>query len=276
MASPAERAQVPVLELVAHASDGQTVSLLRVARGERVALAGGSSTGRAALVRALAGLEPPFVAPTDGTAWYGRVLLNGEDLTWVRPEVRRRHWSRIGLVFDMGGLWTGRSLRYNLLLPGVFHGFADTGGWRARVEELIDRLGLREELHRDVVSVELPVRRRTALARALALLPDLLLFDEPQLGLSDEDRRCVADVLAEHRERGMAVVYGDADGDLTPFAVDAYYRLERGRLVPSAPEEFRRVRPPSAESPLEQVGAPGDRAARPGRRLRRRRRKLAG
>jgi ABC-type lipoprotein export system ATPase subunit len=226
--------------------------MLALHPGERIALVGAADAGREAVIQGLAGLVPLALRPA-GERRQGatHVVLSGVDLTAQRAQQRRRRWAQVGVVFERGGLWTGRSALYNLELPFRYHGVA-TQKWQQRRDQLIERLDLASALTRDVVELDHSQRRRVALARELLKAPSVLLFDEPQLGLSDADRHRVFELLEDERKNDMALVYGDVDGDLAPFEVNAYYQLDAGHLVPSSAPVDLVPRPRIADSPLEQ------------------------
>jgi NitT/TauT family transport system ATP-binding protein len=134
---------------------------LSVARGEIVALIGPNGCGKSTLLRVIAGL----LAPTTGVALLDDRLIDGPD-------------PRIGLVFQEPRLLPWRSVARNIAYP------LELAGWSgpdrdARVAELLHRVGLQRSA--DVVPSQLSggMRQRAALARALALEPEVLLLDEP-------------------------------------------------------------------------------------------------
>ncbi|MCB9756227.1 MAG: ATP-binding cassette domain-containing protein [Myxococcales bacterium] len=242
------RATSPVLELVFYPTRGEPIPLLELRAGAAVAIVGDASAGRDALLRALAGLEPPYARPEGDERVPGeaRVLLDG------RLKRRRDRWRSVGVVFEQGGLWTGRSVRFNLELPYRYHGRHAPAGWRDRLEELARELDLHDALARRVEDTDLSIRRRAALARELAKEPRVLLFDEPQLGLSDAERERVLELLERRRStRGVAVVFGDPDGYLRPFKVDRVLELADGQLRRVAAPSARPRRIASVDAPLE-------------------------
>ena len=134
---------------------------LRVAEGEIVSLIGPNGCGKSTLLRVIAGLLPP----TNGTA-----LVDGRPIDGPDP--------RIGLVFQEHRLLPWRTVARNVAYP------LELAGWPraardARVGELLGRVGL--EASADVIPSRLSggMRQRAALARALALEPEVLLLDEP-------------------------------------------------------------------------------------------------
>lgn len=204
--------------------DGVDMSVLR---GEAVALCGHNGGGKTTVLRLIAGLGRPHA---------GRVTVGGKDLSKLGYQAMREHRTRVGYVFEAGGLWANRSVRENIALPLHYHArrVADLD---ARVASLADELDIVDELDRLSHRVNASVRKRALFARALALDPLLLLCDEPQLGLVASEARRVAKAIERRRAaRGMTVVYADHDGALEPYTATRMVYLENGQMFdrPSA------------------------------------------
>jgi NitT/TauT family transport system ATP-binding protein len=143
-----------------------------VAAGEVVALVGPSGCGKSTLLRIVTGLEYP-----DG----GVVQLFG-----LSPvQARREH--RFGIAFQTAALLEWRDAAANVALP------LELAGWppearRARVDELLARMGLSDAAHRLPRQLSGGMQQRVALARALALAPPVLLLDEPFSALDELTR----------------------------------------------------------------------------------------
>lgn len=156
------------------AVDGLT---LNVAEGETVALLGPSGCGKSTLLRLVAGLERP-----DG----GRIALGDADWTDVPAERRG-----VGMVFQDFALFPHLSVRDNVAFGLVEQGWAPDDR-QARVDALLERVGLQAEADRRPDALSGGQQQRVALARALAPEPNLLLLDEP---LSNLDRTLKAELL---------------------------------------------------------------------------------
>ncbi|MBN2644859.1 MAG: ATP-binding cassette domain-containing protein [Desulfuromonadaceae bacterium] len=148
---------------------------LDVYRGEILGVVGGSGTGKSVLLRSLVGLRRPTS---------GRVRILGEDLQqrWAgkRSSVERR----TGILFQNGALFSSLTVRENVALPLIEH----AGLSRLEAERLagvkLALTGLRKEAADQYPSsLSGGMVKRAALARALALDPDILFLDEPTAGL---------------------------------------------------------------------------------------------
>jgi phospholipid/cholesterol/gamma-HCH transport system ATP-binding protein len=145
-----------------------------VRRGSIFAVMGGSGCGKSTVLKAMTGL----LRPTRGT-----ILVDGEDY-WAGTEARRTAIGRrFGVLFQSGALWSALTVGENVALPlRMFTRLGD-----AAIHRLVRfKLGLVGMEHAiDQLPSELSggMRKRAGLARALALDPDVLFFDEPSAGL---------------------------------------------------------------------------------------------
>lgn len=161
---------------------------LEVRRGEILSIVGGSGAGKSVLLRSMLGLQQPQA---------GEITVLGMP---IRPgsEVPHRRW---GVLFQHGALFSGLTVRENVELPISLHSKMDPKT-RAKLASLkIQMTGLPVEAESKVPS-ELSggMVKRAALARALALDPELLFLDEPTAGLDPIAAEEFEDVILYLRE----------------------------------------------------------------------------
>jgi len=190
---------------------------LHLPRGQFVALLGPNGAGKSTLFQLLTGLFSPCA---------GEVRIAGFDL--------RRHaraaLARIGVVFQQQSLDLDLSVRRNLRLHADLHGLPRAQS-RARIASDCGRAGLAHDLERPVRELSGGSRRKVELVRALLHGPQLLLMDEPTVGLDPKSRRDLIDgVHEEVRCRGMTVLWAthlvaEAEG------ADRVLVLHRGELL---------------------------------------------
>lgn len=215
------------LEAVSFSSEGRLVLdevLIEVDRGTTTALVGPVGGGKTTLLRVIAGM----VRPTSGVA---RVL--GADLASLGYDGMRAHRLRIGFAFESTGLLGNASIGDNVALPLRYHQGARLGHAAVleRVRAVAEELGIESHLAERSVLANASVRKRALVARALVLEPELLLCDEPQVGLTQREARRVADALERRRrERAMTMVMTDHDGWLDPYLADHTVYIDGGRL----------------------------------------------
>jgi phospholipid/cholesterol/gamma-HCH transport system ATP-binding protein len=164
---------------------------VEVRRGDVFVIMGGSGSGKSTLLRALIGLD----APLGGEIRYGDLSL-----THGSAEERRSIERRFGVLFQSGALWSSMTLEENVRLPMEEIAGLDPHDARALARHKLALVGLRgfEELYPGQLSGGM--QKRAALARAIALDPELLFLDEPSAGLDPPTARQIDELILELRE----------------------------------------------------------------------------
>jgi putative ABC transport system ATP-binding protein len=192
---------------------------LSVEAGEFVAILGPSGSGKSTLLGLMAGLD----RPTSGEVWLRDQPLHalGEDQLAV---LRRR---AIGFVFQSFQLLPQLTARENVRLPLELVGASDAG---SEADALLAAVGLAERGHHYPSQLSGGEQQRTAVARAFAARPDLLLADEPTGNLDSATGARVLDVLSEmQRSRGTTLVLVTHDPAIAQRA-GRHIHLRDGRI----------------------------------------------
>lgn len=160
-------------------------------QGDIFVIMGGSGCGKSTLLRHMIGL----MEPAAGSIWYG------EQNFWALPEDERAHVvRRAGVLYQSGALWSSMTLAENIALP-LLH-YTDLAP--AIINELISfklaLVGLAGFESFYPAQLSGGMRKRAALARAMALDPDFLFFDEPSAGLDPISARNLDELILELRE----------------------------------------------------------------------------
>jgi phospholipid/cholesterol/gamma-HCH transport system ATP-binding protein len=169
-----------------------------IARGEIFVLMGGSGSGKSTLLKYLVGLRdaPP-----------GTVRINGADLSVADVESRRQTLRRIGVLYQGGALWSGLTLAENVALPLQELTELDPRSIAEVVDLKLALVGLRGFGDFYPSAISGGMRKRASLARAIALDPDILFFDEPSSGLDPISASRLDDlVLAIAASLGTTIV----------------------------------------------------------------------
>ena len=232
---------------------------LEVRRGEIVAIAGGSGSGKSVLLREMILLQRPTS---------GQVRLFGDDvadLTDAQAHALRLRW---GVMFQHGGLFSALNVRQNIGLPLREHSRLDPAlidaiaEWKLSLTGLPPEAGLKQpdELSGGML-------KRASLARAIALDPELLFLDEPTSGLDPASSAGVNElILRTHALYGLTVLIVTHDLDLLWQVCDRVAVLGEGRVLASGSmqelshHEHPTVRAyfadPRADAPKRKSGEP--------------------
>ena len=184
--------------------------------GEIVGFLGPNGAGKTTTLRMLLGL----VRPTAGTA-----ILCGHPYRELRDPLRR-----VGVVLEGAGAHPARTARAHLRMQAMA-----SGSGVARVDEMLDLVGLTRAGDRRVGQFSLGMRQRLGLAAALLPDPDVLILDEPTNGLDPEGVRWLRDLLRAQADGGRTVLVSSHLLAEVAQSVDSVVILNRGRLVTQAP-----------------------------------------
>lgn len=201
-------------------------SSLRLRAGETVALLGPSGSGKSSLLH-IAGL---LEAPSAGEVWIGGVAssrLNDAEKTRLRRDY-------LGFVYQFHHLLPEFSAVGNVSLPQLIAGRSRSEA-EARAGELLTSLGLGERLHHQPGQLSGGEQQRTAIARALANRPAILLADEPTGNLDPKTAARVFDeLLALVRGQGLAALIATHDQRIAA-RLDRIVEIRDQRLADYAP-----------------------------------------
>ena len=168
-----------------------------IGRGDIFIIMGGSGCGKSTLMRHLVGLKEPAK---------GQVFYNGISFWEAVPDERDRILRGVGILYQSGALWSSMTLAENVVLPLEQHTDLNPGEIREVVSLKLALVGLAgfEEFYPSEISGGM--RKRAGLARAMALDPELLCFDEPSAGLDPVSARRLDDLILELRDSLGATV----------------------------------------------------------------------
>jgi lipoprotein-releasing system ATP-binding protein len=194
---------------------------LAVERGEMVAVIGASGAGKSTLLHLLGALDRPSS---------GQVIVAGHDLSGLEDDAVSALRNRtVGFVFQFHHLLREFTALENVMMPLRIAG-TDEKQARGRAMELLDRVGLGGRVHHRPAELSGGEQQRTAVARALAADPAVLLADEPSGNLDHFNSERLHDLFARlTRELEIAMVVVTHNRSLAARA-DRVLQLEDGRL----------------------------------------------
>ena len=162
---------------------------LEIKSGQVIGLVGGNGAGKTTLLRLMAGVMEPSK---------GSVLFKGERVSSMR--------SKLGVVPESTGLYSRLTAWENIRYHSRIYGVDDQVAWN-RVSHFAKQLDLTDSLSRHTKGFSRGMRQKTALLRALAHGPDILLLDEPTAGLDVTSARTVRKLVGQLRDEGGTVIY---------------------------------------------------------------------
>lgn len=196
---------------------------LTVQPGQVVAVMGGSGSGKTTLLRAATGQLQPLD---------GKVHAFGSDLSQVDRNGLQALRKRMGVLFQQGALFTDLNVFENVAFPLREHTSLAEADVRARVLDKLDAVGLRAAAHLRVSEISGGMARRVALARAVVLEPELILYDEPFAGLDPISLGITARLIRSLSDRLQCASVLITHDIQESFAIaDQVYLVGQGRLV---------------------------------------------
>lgn len=208
---------------------------LEIQPGETLVVMGGSGCGKSTFLRMLIG----SLQPTSG-----RISMFGEDLATLDEDGLDAIRRRFGILFQSGALFQSMTLAENVALPLREHTSLDPEIIDIQVKIKLELVGLREHASKLPSEISGGMKKRAGLARALALDPKILFYDEPSAGLdpvtSAEIDQLILD-LTRKLEVTSVVVTHEMDSAFT--IADRMVMLDKGRVLKiGTREDFDRLR----------------------------------
>lgn len=196
------------------------VSLV-VRRGETVAIVGPNGAGKTTLVGSITGLVPPAS---------GRIRVQGTDVTGQPPE--RLASRRVALVPERRGIFAPLTVRENLMMGAYARKAASRAELSADLDDVVALFPpLRRYLDAIAGSLSGGEQQMVAVGRALMAKPELMLLDEPSLGLAPKVRSEIFGALARLAGRGVTILLVEQNLRLAAKICGRAYLMQRGRVV---------------------------------------------
>lgn len=196
---------------------------MQVRRGQVVAIMGGSGSGKTTLLRAATGQLPPQA---------GKALVLGQDIGQLSGSHLFDLRKRMGVLFQQGALFTDLDVYENVAFPLREHTSMTEQEILERVLSKLDAVGLKAAAFLRTSEISGGMARRVALARAVVLEPELILYDEPFAGLDPISMGVTAQLIRTMTDRlGCASVLITHDVQESFHITDQVYLLGRGTVV---------------------------------------------
>jgi phospholipid/cholesterol/gamma-HCH transport system ATP-binding protein len=193
---------LPVQVKTLHKSFGEQAVLngisLQVRPGETLSILGRSGTGKSVLLKLIVGLQAPDS---------GSICIHGKEIGGLSMDQLNDIRKKIGFLFQNSALYDSLTVEENVAFPLRRHFKLSEGEMKKRVQELLTSVGMEQASQKMPGQISGGMQKRVGLARALALGPDILLFDEPTAGLDPITAAEIGELILKlQKERNMTSI----------------------------------------------------------------------
>lgn len=201
-----------------------------IEKGEKVVIIGPSGSGKSTFLRCLNLMEQP----TSGT-----ITFDGEDITHCSAKQLNHLRQRMGMVFQHFNLFPHLTIRKNITLAPVKLGLMSKDEANAKADELLKRVGLPDKADSYPGMLSGGQKQRIAIARSLAMNPEVMLFDEPTSALDPEMVGEVLELMKQLADDGMTMIVVTHEmGFAKEVASRVMFMADGNILEQNPPEEF--------------------------------------
>lgn len=169
----------------------------KIEKGEKVVIIGPSGSGKSTFLRCLNLLEKPT---------YGKIFFEGRELTAMKEKELYAVREKMGMVFQHFHLFPHLTIRRNITLAPVKLGLMSQAEADKKAAELLQKVGLSDKADSYPNQLSGGQKQRIAIARTLAMNPDVILFDEPTSALDPEMVGEVLELMRELADEGMTMI----------------------------------------------------------------------
>ena len=220
-----------------------------VKHGETVVILGGSGSGKSTLLRALVGLE----RPSSGHIW-----IKGNDIATIRPDQLDEIRKKIGMSFQGGALFGSMTVGENVALPLKEHTKLEDTTIEIMLRLKLDQVGLAGFENYKPSQLSGGMKKRAAVARALAMDPEILFFDEPSAGLDPIIAAGIDELILELKKAFQMTIIVVTHELASAFLIaDRMILVDKGYVVANGPtQEMRTSNHPRVRQFLDRIAEP--------------------
>jgi phospholipid/cholesterol/gamma-HCH transport system ATP-binding protein len=220
-----------------------------VPAGETLVILGGSGSGKSTLLRTLVGLEKPSA---------GEIWMGNKNFAAMSDAERDALRKKLGMSFQSGALFGGMTVGENVALPLNEHTPLDESTIEIMVRLKLDQVGLSG--FEDYMPAQLSggMKKRAAIARAMAMDPEMLFFDEPSAGLDPIIAAGIDELILKLKKAFRITIVVVTHELASAFLIaDRMILIDKGNIVAAGtPEELRASQQPRVRQFLDRVAEP--------------------
>ncbi len=220
-----------------------------VVRGETLVILGGSGSGKSTLLRTLVGLEKPSA---------GEIWIKGRDLAKTSAADMDEIRTRIGMSFQGGALFGSMTVGENVALPLREHTHLEDSTIEIILRLKLQQVGLEGFEYYTPAQLSGGMKKRAAVARALAMDPEILFFDEPSAGLDPIIAAGIDELILElKRAFHMTIIVVTHELASAFLIADRMLLIDKGNIVAlGTTEEMRSSTQPRVRQFLDRIAEP--------------------
>ncbi len=201
-----------------------------IEKGEKVVIVGPSGSGKSTFLRCLNLMEMPTS---------GEIIFEGVDITKAKIAEVNMLRRKMGMVFQHFNLFPHLTIKKNITLAPVKLGIMTKEQADKRAMELLEKVGLADKAEQYPTQISGGQKQRIAIARSLAMNPDVMLFDEPTSALDPEMVGEVLNLMKELADDGMTMIVVTHEMGFAREVASRVMFMEGGNIVEQgSPDEF--------------------------------------
>ena len=194
---------------------------VNIKKGEVIAIIGPSGGGKSTFLRCINRLEEPDS---------GHIKINGEDILDKKSDINKIR-QKVSMVFQHFNLFANKNVLQNLTLAPIKAGILDKESAERRADELLKSVGLSDKKFAYPHKLSGGQKQRIAIARSLAMDPEVILFDEPTSALDPEMIGEVLDIMKDVAAKGITMLVVTHEMGFARNAANRIFFMDKGKIA---------------------------------------------
>ena len=194
---------------------------VNIKKGEVIAIIGPSGGGKSTFLRCINRLEEPDS---------GHIRINGEDILDKKSDINKIR-QKVSMVFQHFNLFANKNVLQNLTLAPIKAGILDKESAERRAEELLKSVGLSDKKFAYPHKLSGGQKQRIAIARSLAMDPEVILFDEPTSALDPEMIGEVLDIMKDVAAKGITMLVVTHEMGFARNVANRIFFMDKGKIA---------------------------------------------
>lgn len=194
---------------------------VNIKKGEVIAIIGPSGGGKSTFLRCINRLEEPDS---------GHIKINGEDILDKKSDINKIR-QKVSMVFQHFNLFANKNVLQNLTLAPIKAGILDKESAEKRADELLKSVGLSDKKFAYPHKLSGGQKQRIAIARSLAMEPEVILFDEPTSALDPEMIGEVLDIMKDVAAKGITMLVVTHEMGFARNVANRIFFMDKGKIA---------------------------------------------